>query len=159
MSGERQSGNIDLHAYMDGALDAAQRGEIEILLAADPALTARLTALRADKAMLRQIYAPLIDRPLPQEWLARLEASKTRSPYSWRLIGAIAAVVLVAIGGTYIYRRAQPNISGEIVAAHGSSVRRIRETYTATDADAPYDGTISHVVGTRVRVPDALGTG
>jgi anti-sigma factor RsiW len=157
MNGDRQSDNIDLHAYMDGALDAAQRGEIEIRLAADPALTARLSALRADKAMLRQIYAPLIDRPLPQEWLARLETSKARSPRSWRLIGAIAAVVLVALAGSYIYRRAQPNVPGEIVAT-ALEVRNAADSgkrISATDADArSYDGTISHIVGTRVRVPD-----
>jgi anti-sigma factor RsiW len=158
MSGDRQNDDIDLHAYLDGALDSVRRDEIEARLETDQAWALKLAKLQADKTMLRQVYGPLRDRPLPQEWLSLLKASKPRSQLSWRLIGAIAAVILVvALAGVYSYRWIQPRTSGEIVAT-ALDARNATNGGTqrpATDAEARgFDATVSNVVGTRVRVPD-----
>jgi anti-sigma factor RsiW len=158
MSGDRKIDDIDLHAYLDGALDAVRRGEIEARLKADQAWALKLAALQADKALLQQVYGSLRDRPLPQKWLSLLEASKPRPQYSWRMIGAMAAVILVAaVLGVYSYRWTQPRAAYEIVAA-ALDARNATSNGTlksVTDREArSFDPTISDIVGTRVRVPD-----
>ena len=88
----------ELHAYVDGALEADRANAVAARLAADPALAHRVTGFKADMAMLKKVYGPLGDAPVPREWLALVENSRPAAPaYSWRLVGAIAAVLLVAV--------------------------------------------------------------
>jgi anti-sigma factor RsiW len=60
----------DLHAFIDGELDTACNAEVADAAQGDAALMEQIAAFRADKAMLAEVYAPLIDKKLPAEWLA-----------------------------------------------------------------------------------------
>jgi anti-sigma factor RsiW len=159
MSGDHQEDEIALSAYLDGALDTAGYANIEGRLAADPALAAHMAVLSADKALLRRIYQPLTERSLPKEWIARIEQSKPRSRAvpTWRLVGSIAAVLLVIVAGSYAYRHGQTSAPGEIVTAAldaraGSATGK---RFTVSDAEArDYDKTVSNIVAAQVRVPD-----
>ena len=53
MTGSTNIRDEDLHAFLDGALDAAQARVVAAAIEADPALAARLAGFRADKAMLK----------------------------------------------------------------------------------------------------------
>ena len=159
MNGDHQEDDIALSAYLDGALDTAGRADMESRLVADPALAARLAALGADKALLRRIYQPLTERPVPKELLARIERSKPRSRTmpAWRLAGSIAAVLLVIAAGSYAYLHGQASAPGEIVTmaldARGGTTAS--ESFAVSDADAHnYDKTVSAIVAAQVRVPD-----
>ena len=55
----------DLHAYVDDALTAERRGEVEAYLAEYPADAERVRAYQAQNQALRSLFNPVIDEPLP----------------------------------------------------------------------------------------------
>ena len=61
----------DLHAYVDGALTAERRGEVEAYLAEYPADAERVRAYQAQNQALRSLFNPVLDEPLPDNLHAR----------------------------------------------------------------------------------------
>jgi len=55
----------DLHAYVDERLDDARRAEVEAWLLAHPAEAERIAAYRKQNAMLKMVFDPVLDEPLP----------------------------------------------------------------------------------------------
>ncbi|MCP5368921.1 MAG: anti-sigma factor [Hyphomicrobiales bacterium] len=103
MSAARTLGEGDLHAYLDGELDAEGRAEVEAWLAGHPDASARLAGYRDHKAGLHALFDGVLDEPLPDS-LRRTLAAGTRpaavsppGPPAWRR--AAAAAVLLAAGG------------------------------------------------------------
>ncbi len=106
----------DLHAFIDGELDAARNAEIADAARDDAALMEQIAAFRADKKMLAGIYAPLIDRPLPKEWLSRIAGGDRRRKSNWWApITAIAASIVLLIAGLSTYHRLPANGEESIV--------------------------------------------
>src|SRR5262249_25582815 len=97
MSKDMNIDESDLHAFIDGELDAGRAETVAAALAADPVLAKRVAGFQADMAMLKKIYEPIADQPAPRKWLALTENAKPRPVYSWRLVGAIAAMLLAAL--------------------------------------------------------------
>jgi anti-sigma factor RsiW len=161
MSGKLQISDVELHAFIDGELDARRLGEVEAGIAADPALAERVAAFRADKTMLKHLFGPLIDRPVPEEWLKLAQAPKPRPATRWLLAGSIAAAIVVAVAGTIAYREIQPSRSGEVVeAALDARGAAEAEQVLAVTGDArQYDALLSNTVGSKVRVPDLARLG
>jgi anti-sigma factor RsiW len=151
----------ELHAYVDGALDADRARAVTRSLAHDPALAKRVAAFRADMVMLKQVYAPMTDRPVPGKWLALAQKPRPARP-SWRLVGAIAAVLLLALALLpFVYRALAPAPSGEIVsmalaARQDPAGTVIPVTGTPTGR---YDGTLSAAISQHVKVPDLTQMG
>jgi anti-sigma factor RsiW len=148
----------DLHAFIDGALEAGEAEAVAARVLADPVLAARVAGFRADKQMLKMIYGPLADRPIPEQWLALARGHRTRPALSWRMVGSIAAVLLVALMATFGYRASQTTGgSGEIVAA-ALAARQTNSAQTiavSSTADAArYAGAVSGAIALRVNVPD-----
>ena len=79
----------ELHAYIDGALPEARRGEVEVYLDRHPEDAERLAAYRAQDEALRALYDPVLDEPVPQRLLRRPP----------RLMRYAAAVAWIALGG------------------------------------------------------------
>jgi anti-sigma factor RsiW len=147
----------ELHAFIDGALEADGARAIAARVAADPALADRVAGFRADMAMLKQVYGPLSGRPLPRDWLTLIQNSRPTAAPSWRMAAAIAAVLLAALAlAPFAYRALQPSLSGEIVTA--ALVARQSRPETAipvTDlSTARYNGELSAAISERVKVPD-----
>jgi len=135
--------DIELHAFVDGALDAARFAEVGAVIEADPVLAARAAAFRADKALLKRVYAPIAAQPVPQEWLTRIHNAKRPPSISWRLVGSIAAA---------------PATSGEIVqaaldarATPGTAEKAIAVASANTHL---YDAALRTAVALPVKVPD-----
>lgn len=61
-----------LQAYVDGALDEAERARVEALLAGDAQARAALARERALRARLDAAFAPVLDEPVPARLLAAL---------------------------------------------------------------------------------------
>ena len=144
----------ELHAFLDGALQSPRREEVAARIASDPELAAQLASFRADKALLKQVYGPLADQPLPAHWLA-LARQKPPARAAWRMVGAIAAVLLVAMAALVAYRGHQP--SGEIVAAALATRQQPGgEIIALSQADNParYDAALSNLLSLPVKVPD-----
>jgi len=87
----------DLHAYVDGALLEGTRPEVEAWLASHPDDTERLRAYGDYNAMLRSLYNPVMDEPVPAALLA------TRAP-AWRRYAAAAVVFAFGIGLGWVVR-------------------------------------------------------
>lgn len=156
MSGGQAFDEDELHAFLDGALPSPRREEIAARIAADPILSARLARFRADKALLKEVYGPVADQPLPEQWLA-LARRKPPARTSWKLVGAIAAALLVAMTALVAYRVHQPGQDGEIVAtALTARQNQGGETIALAQGDNParYDKTLSDLLSLRVKVPD-----
>ena len=158
MNGKFEISDVELHAFIDGALDGERFREVEVGIAADPALAGRIAAYRSDMEMLKRVYAPLIDQPLPKEWLARIQSSKApaRSAMSWRLVGSIAATLLIVLGMAAFW---QMRPAGEIVQAaldargHEASAERVIAIDAGTNA-RQYDSVLRAAVAVNVKVPD-----
>ena len=122
-----------LHAYVDGELDAASTIELESQLAASPALRQemeRLTALsQAVKTHATRFNAPsrlskslFVDFPSPQA-----ERISSGVPGWWRALAlgttaTAAALLLWALGATFVSRDARGVVIEEVVSAHVRSL-------------------------------------
>ncbi|MGH8806839.1 MAG: anti-sigma factor family protein, partial [Noviherbaspirillum sp.] len=67
-------GEADLHAYVDGQLDAARRAEVEAYLAAHPELAAQVQDLRAQTQALHTSYDGVMNEPIPLRLTSVLQA-------------------------------------------------------------------------------------
>jgi anti-sigma factor RsiW len=168
MTGTRFITDSELQAFIDGALEGAQLREIATLVAADPALAAKVAGFRADNNMLKQVYGPIRERPIPAHWLALAHSAKSAKPLNaksrvpWRGIAAIAAAIIVMLAGTLAYRQGLPSPAAEIVAAAldareqagggGEKVLAIRPSLQYDSGR--YDAVLSSAVAFPVKVPD-----
>ena len=154
--------DIHLSALVDGELGEERRAEIERAVGADAALADRVAEMRSQKEMLRRIFEPVAQRPIPREWLERAYAPPKTAP--WRLVAAVAAAMLLAVIGTKSYLDWQPAAPGWIVDealnARADVVRPEKVLAVAGGAEvAAYDAVLKTAVGARVRVPDMRKAG
>lgn len=63
-----------LMAFTDGVLDEETSMRIEAALEQDPGLAERIAALAESRRAVRDLYAPLAERAVPAEMVARIEA-------------------------------------------------------------------------------------
>lgn len=84
-------GEAELHGYVDGRLAEGARAEIEAWLAAHPEDAERSRAYAEQNAMLRSLYHPVIDEPVPAALLAV-------RPHAWRGYAAAAAILALGMG-------------------------------------------------------------
>ena len=164
MSDNPEIADLELHAFIDGELEAARFNEIEAMIEADPALADRIAAFRSDKEMLKRVYGPLIDRPIPKEWLALANGAPapTRPSLSWRLIGSVAAAVALALIGAIGYWELRPQPASEVVQAALDARGAQAEKIIAIEAGADtrrYDSVLSSAVALNVKVPDLTRMG
>lgn len=83
----------DLHAWVDGRLDPARRGEVEAWLAEDPARAAQVAEWRGTGERLHAAFDGVLDEPIP----ARLRAVVDSRPQrGW--LRAAAVVGWITIG-------------------------------------------------------------
>jgi anti-sigma factor RsiW len=171
MSGHRdQITEADLHAYLDGELDPERTGEVERHLASDPADAKRLDSYRAQADMMRRLYGPLIERPVPAR-LAAAAAGIGGRRRSWRaLTGALAASLLLfaagAAGGWFARDWIDPRVGGtrsfvaEAVAAHKMFTAEIRHPVEVPASDYGHlVGWLSKRVGAELKAPKLEAAG
>ena len=88
----------DLHAFVDGALDAVARSEVEAWLAEHPDDGARVAAWRRQSAEMHTLFDGIRDEALPAAMQAALDGNR-RSAGRAGWLRAAAAVVLFVAGG------------------------------------------------------------
>ncbi len=155
--------DIELGALIDGELDSVRAGEIETALAGDIALLARLYAFRSDKAMLKRIYGPVGNRPLPREWQARIQGHRSRMVWL-SACGAIAAAIVIAVTvGAYWRPRPAAEAGREIVqaalAARGDASSGKIITVSGDMNIHAYDATLKQAMALNLRVPNLARMG
>jgi anti-sigma factor RsiW len=150
-----------LHAYIDGEIgDSADRAAFEAAIARDGQLAARVAAFRADKARLSQIYGHIASEPLPRHWTAMIEgyraSARAFSPY--QAFAAIAATLLLLVGGPLVYRQMTPHeepIVEEALAARDATVAADKvANVPGTSGSMEATRAISVALAMRVTAPD-----
>jgi len=103
----------DLHAYLDGALDAARRFRVAAYLARFPQQAARVEAFRAQKEGMQALFDD-VARETPPKRLSRIMPKRSwlRSWAPMIVAGGIAGLLLLA-GSTF---------AQELAALHASAV-------------------------------------
>lgn len=107
----------DLHAYLDGALDAARRFRVAAYLARFPQQAARLEAFRAQKEGMQALFDDVAHETPPKR-LVRIMAKRSwlRSWAPMIVAGGIAGLLLLA-GSTFarqlgvLHASAEPPVS------------------------------------------------
>ena len=168
MSGKAEISELELHAYLDGELGADRLHGVEAAIEADPSLADRAAEFRAGKLRIKQVYGPLADRRVPDEWMALVRGRPTRPArhMSWRLAAPIAAVFLLVVAlGTFSFLTNRGGPSGEIVQtaleARGAATSvPVKVLGIPQGADLhQYDGVLTATVGLDVKVPDMAALG
>src|ERR1041385_5245630 len=88
----------DLHAFIDGELDRARHEQIASAIAEDAELQRQVSTFQSDKLRLAQLYGRLLQEPIPEKWVDRIEAEGSatrRSRFSARAMMALAATLLL----------------------------------------------------------------
>jgi anti-sigma factor RsiW len=148
----------DLHAYVDGALDGDRALAVRNALAGNAALAERAALFQADKAMLKAVYAPLTERPLPQEWIARARR-RSRPVVLWRLAGAVVATVLIVACVSLVWWHYAPAGTGDVVEAaldarDGTLAPQRYIVLSDISQARRYDATLRQTIASNVHIPD-----
>jgi anti-sigma factor RsiW len=155
----------DLHAYIDAELSDGGRREIEAALAEDENLRLHMEAFRTDKTSLSQLYAALLDEPVPSRWIDLVEKqpARARPIFSRGVLMAVAATILLVIGGVVMYREALPGeepIIEEALAARSNAIAAQQVVpVTSTDAVSRVNVVVASALRMHVRAPDLSSMG
>jgi anti-sigma factor RsiW len=155
----------DLHAFIDGELDAAERDRIEGIVEANTYLRDRLARYRADKARLVALYGGGMSEPLPQAWIEQIETA-TR-PRRWQAqswgIAAMAASFVLVFAGVFAWRNmAQPahdDVVADALAARAGVVQPVSEIAANSKAVAAEAPVMTAALDARVKAPDLTRLG
>jgi anti-sigma factor RsiW len=92
--------DTDLYAYADGQLPAERVAAVEVALARDPALLARVTEIRAQNAALVAALDPWLAEPIPERLLAAATPPAQPRADWWKpaLVAAATLVLGLAVG-------------------------------------------------------------
>lgn len=147
----------DLQAFVDGELDREAMASFAAKVSASPALAREVARLRADKLLLKSVYGPLADQPVPD----RLRAPFRRHRHNTRLVQFSAAAALAA--GLALSVWFGPGLwGGDMVVKEALAVRHgagnvTREVAIAESGDR--DAVISAALSVPVKVPDLARSG
>lgn len=144
-----------LHALIDGELPEAQRAEVEAAVAADAYLSNRAALFRADKARLAEVYGRVAELPLPSKWIDMVERrpQASRRFLPMQTIAAIAAALLVLIGGPMLYRQSTPHeeaIVQEALAARSNDLPTRQLIAVSTPAQS---AAVTHAMRSALAMP------
>lgn len=84
----------DLHAYVDGQLDAIRQAEVEVYLAANPAEAERIAAYRKQNEMLHALFDPVLAEGVPVDMQPSIKRRKSPP-----LLRYAAAALWMVVGG------------------------------------------------------------
>jgi anti-sigma factor RsiW len=113
----------ELHTYVDGGLSEEAKAEIEAWLRAHPEDAEKVRAYAEQNALLRTLYNPVLEEPVPAALLA------VRPPV-WRRYAAAAAIFAIGLGLGWLAR-------GEFVAPQVVQLSLARQAATAHVVYAP----------------------
>lgn len=150
----------ELHAFIDGELPPARATEIAAAVEHDAQLARQVAAFRADKVRLKEIYAPLLQKPVPEAWQRMIDPAQLKRPavMDRRAWMAMAASVVAIVGGWTVYRTLMAEndeaVIAAAIAARGDKTAS-QETISMADAGA----LLTQTLGLRLKAPDLTTLG
>ena len=160
-------GDDDLHAYVDGRLDAARRAQVAEFLGAHPEAAARVETWQANTRALRSALAFKAAEPVPASLsLAQLAALRSRRNWAPRNIAAAVALSLLTGAATgWLAHGTAPATGVAALAQEAASVHQAfasaRITPEPVDAasTAQLVGWASNRLGHTIAPPDLSQAG
>lgn len=159
----------DLNAYVDDALDPVRRAEIEAYLSSHPDAADQVLAYRSQNEGMRALYGPLADTRVPASLRPAQVAARQRMRRFMTAMQAVAAVLLLAVGGAAgwllkdsgasIESAAAPRFTREATAAHVLYTAERRHAVEVGAEEEHLFRWLSNRLGTDVQAPDLAGLG
>ena len=159
----------DLNAYVDDALDPVRRAEVEAYLTNHPDAAAQVLAYRRQNEGLRALFGPIAEAGVP----AALRPDKVRARRRGRrraiAAQAVAAVLLLAVGGAGGWQlneatrpmeiAAAPDFTRDATAAHVLYTAERRHAVEVGAEEEHLFRWLSNRLGTDVQAPDLASLG
>ena len=152
------SGKEELNAFVDGEMDRAAAMRFATKVAASPVLAREVARLRADKALLAEIYGPLAEQPIPDRLKAPFRKHRAQRR-AWQAASGVAVAAalslmlwLMPVTGDRLVREALAARSG------GDAAQTIAGAETLNSEDAR-DKLVADALSVPVKVPDLLAAG
>ncbi len=127
----------ELHALVDGRVDAAQRAELENRLALEPQAQATVAQWRRQRALLQGLYVEVRDETAPAHLVSatqRVDASQHAAQQMWRWGGLAASVLLSFAAGWMAHG---PLRSADALASRKPAAEFVRQASLAYAVYAP----------------------
>ena len=150
----------ELHAFIDGELEADRAHAFADMVAASPKLTELVERYRADKDLIAHVFGPLIDLPLPA---AMADAAAERGSVVtfkprrtlYRAAMALAATFVIGfIGYPIIMRITNDPLVAEAIVVRSGAIRPDNEISSAAIADvAARDRFADDTLAVPIKVP------
>jgi len=163
---EPRISDADLQALVDGRLRDDRRAEVEAAVGADPALTDRVAAYRAQTAALRAAFEPILEETVP---VRLLDATRPRRRRVWALAAGLLWAVIGGVAGWAVseaYRPAAPALRAEeplplrAAIAHAVYSPEVRHPVeVGADQQAHLVAWLSKRLGAQVRAPNLDSVG
>lgn len=151
----------DLHAYVDGQLDAARRQEVEAHLAADPAAAEKVAAYRRQTAMLHGLFDPTLDEPLPARFRKPARsvwpALRYAAMVGWLAVGLVVGWVARGPGGAATSFASLPQQAAIAHVVYSAEV--LHPVEVGADQETHLVKWLSKRLGNEVRPPDLNAVG
>lgn len=152
--------DVELHGYTDGVLSESAKAETEAWLRAHPEDAERVRAYAEQNALLRSLYGPVLDEPVPAALLAV-------HPSGWRRYAAAAAIFAVGLGlgwlarGEFISPQVVPVSLARLAAtAHVVYAPEVRHPVEVTANEEDHlVGWLSKRLGTTLKAPKLAQVG
>lgn len=159
----------DLNAYVDDALDPVRRAEIEAYLSSHPDAADQVLAYRSQNEGMRALYGPLADARVPASLRPAQVAARQRMRRFMTAMQAVAAVLLLAVGGAggWLLKdtgpsmdvAAAPRFTRDATAAHVLYTAERRHAVEVGAEEEHLFRWLSNRLGTDVQAPDLAGLG
>ena len=154
----------DLHAYVDGSLDAARRLEVEAWLAAHPADAERVQAWASQNQSLHAAFDTVLNEPLPIDLVRSARRQPRRAPLK-AVAAALAMVASGLIGYGIGQQTDQPVAAPQLLARDAAIAHAVfsPEERHPVEVDAAHADHLvkwlSKRVGTQLKAPDFSAEG
>ena len=127
MTGERPISEDDLHAYVDGVLEAARRAAVERHLADNPQTAVRIAGWQQANEALRRAVGWKAEEPVPAELnVARIAASRINRQWTpWRMAASILVALAVGAGSGWMAHSPNAASGVESVAMEAAMAQRV----------------------------------
>ena len=106
-----------LSAWVDGELDATERGPVQAWLQAHPDDMARVQAWAADREALGRLFGSVLHEPAPEALKATVWRRESRAPPRWAMAAAAAGLVVggALAGGGLVWQWQQQQLAERVV--------------------------------------------
>lgn len=146
----------DIQAFVDGELDPPSMAAFAARMSASPVLAREVAALRADKLLLKKVYGPLADQPVPERLRAPFRRPKRHNHARNRAMQFSAALALAA--GLALAVWFGPTLwGGDMLVKEALNARKggaaITREVALSESDSR-DAVVSAALQIPVKVPD-----